>query len=92
MWEQRKEALKKEIAGVENDVDNYASVALLFKGQPVKGSEEIRLDFAAKVLENYQSVVATLAASRLEKNSQHAVVCLAPSPQSYSFATCSADQ
>lgn len=67
MWEQRKEALKKEIAGVENDVDNYASVALLFKGQPVKGSEEIRLDFAAKVLENYQSVVATLAASRAGK-------------------------
>jgi hypothetical protein len=64
MWEQREEALQHEIEHTEGQPENFARVALLFKGQPVSGSEEIRLDFAAKILENYQSVVATLVASR----------------------------
>ena len=64
MWEQRKDQLEKEIVDAEDHPDNFAQVALLFRGQPVVGSEEIRLDFAAKVLENYQTLVATLTASR----------------------------
>jgi hypothetical protein len=36
----------------------------MFDGTPVKGSEEIRLDFATKILDNYQLVVSTLVAQR----------------------------
>jgi hypothetical protein len=64
MWQQRKEALEQELAEIEHRPDNFARVALLFRGAPVIGSEEIRLDFTARVLDNYQTVVATVAAAR----------------------------
>jgi hypothetical protein len=64
MWERRRDALREQISVIEVRQDNYAQVALLFNGAPVVGSQEIKLDFAAKILENYQSVVGSLAAER----------------------------
>lgn len=64
MWERRRDALREQIAVTENRRDNHAHVALLFNGTPVIGSQEIKLDFAAKILENYQSLVGSLAAER----------------------------
>lgn len=64
MWEKRRNALQDEIAATEKRQDNYAHVALMFNGVPVNGSQEIKLDFASKVLENYQLVVGALAAER----------------------------
>jgi hypothetical protein len=62
MWEKRREALKEEITALEGERFSRGRVALIFEGDPVVGSQEIKLDFASKVLENYESVVATLAA------------------------------
>lgn len=67
MWQQRRDDLVRQLASIEREQTSFAQVALLFQGQPVIGSEQIRLDFAAKVLDNYQTVVATLAASRAGK-------------------------
>jgi hypothetical protein len=64
MWEQRRDALREEILATENYQENHARVALTFNGLPVLGSQEIKLDFAAKVLESYQSIVASLAAEK----------------------------
>jgi hypothetical protein len=64
MWEQRRAALLEEIKDLQSRHDTHAEVALMFDGTPVKGSEEIRLDFATKILDNYQLVVSTLVAER----------------------------
>lgn len=64
MWEQRRNALLEEIEKLASRHDTRAEVALIFDGTPVKGSEEIRLDFATKILDNYQLVVSTLVAQR----------------------------
>jgi hypothetical protein len=64
MWEQRREALRAELASPEAQTAMRASVALVFEGSPVRGSEEIRLDFATKALDNYQAFVSSLAAER----------------------------
>src|SRR5580700_10794684 len=64
MWEQRRSALLEELETLQTQHNTCAEVALLFEGVPVKGSEEIRLDFATRILDNYQQVVATLAAER----------------------------
>jgi hypothetical protein len=80
MWEQRKAALETEITKVSDQSDSFAQVALLFTGKPVAGSQEIRLDFVAKVLGEYQFIVATLAASRAG-NELHA---RGPLPSAYS--------
>jgi hypothetical protein len=64
MWEQRRNALLEELEILQTRHDTHAEVALMFEGGPVKGSEEIRLDFATKILDNYQQVVATLVAER----------------------------
>lgn len=64
MWEQRRKALLEEIESLQSRHETNAEVALMFGGQPVHGSEEIRLDFATRVLDSYQQIVATLAAER----------------------------
>jgi hypothetical protein len=58
MWKNRAAALKDEIAEVRERVSNTASIALLFDGEPVSGSREIRLDFATKALQDYQELVS----------------------------------
>jgi hypothetical protein len=62
MWEKRREALLEEIASAVES--KRANIALIFEGSPVVGSEEIRLDFATKALDNYQAVVSSLVAER----------------------------
>jgi hypothetical protein len=64
MWQQRRDALLQELELLKGRHDTHAEVALLFGGNPVCGSEEIRLDFATRILDNYQQLVATLAAER----------------------------
>jgi hypothetical protein len=64
MWEERRNALREEIAAEETKQRNHARVALMFKGLPVVGSQEIKLDFVAKALDNYQAIVASLAAEK----------------------------
>jgi hypothetical protein len=64
MWENRKQALLEELAALDQRHDSRGRVALIFKGHPVTGSQEIRLDFATKALENYQGIVGIIAAER----------------------------
>jgi hypothetical protein len=64
MWKKRKEELERQIATEGSTSGTHAEVALLFEGGPVLGSEEIGLQFATRMLENYQSFVAVLAAER----------------------------
>src|SRR5690242_8490907 len=64
MWNQRRKAIQSEIESIELTQENHARVALLFSGNPVIGSQEIKLDFASKVLDNYQSIIASLASER----------------------------
>jgi hypothetical protein len=64
MWKQRKKDLERQIAAEENTTDSHAEVALLFEGTQVRGSEEIRLQFATRMLDNYQNFVSVLAAEK----------------------------
>lgn len=64
MWDQRRMAIKSEIERLEASPKNHARVALLFSGNPVIGSQEIKLDFASKVLDSYQNIIASLASER----------------------------
>jgi hypothetical protein len=63
MWEQRRDALREEL-GEKIRPESRARIALVFEGMPVIGNEEIRLDFATKALDNYQSVVTSIFAER----------------------------
>jgi hypothetical protein len=64
MWQQRHDQLQREINELEGSFITHAEVALLFEGGPVRGSEEIRLAFATKMLDQYQSFVGTIAAEK----------------------------
>lgn len=64
MWQQRHDQLQRELAELEGSFVTYAEVALLFEGGPVRGSEEIKLAFATKMLDEYQSLVGTIAAEK----------------------------
>jgi hypothetical protein len=64
MWQQRHDQLQRQIEELESSFTTYAEVALLFEGAPVRGSEEIKLAFATKMLDQYQSFVGTIAAEK----------------------------
>jgi hypothetical protein len=64
MWESRREQLQTEIAQMEGLSGTRAQIALFFDGSPVRGTEEIRLDFATKILDSYQAFISSLAAER----------------------------
>ncbi|MGY3609106.1 MULTISPECIES: hypothetical protein [unclassified Bradyrhizobium] len=64
MWRQRKKDLERQIASEESAIDAHAEVALLFEGAPVLGSEEIRLQFATRILDTYQNFVSVIAAEK----------------------------
>lgn len=64
MWEQRRAALLEELASLASSETKRAEVAVMFEGQPVRGSQDIRLDFATKALDSYQQIVASLVAAR----------------------------
>lgn len=59
----RKINLMNELAKLEEQPDNKASVALFFGGRPVIGSRGIHADFAGKVLETFQDMVAKRSAT-----------------------------
>jgi hypothetical protein len=67
MWESRRRALEAEIAEIEKQEPSQASVALIFEGDPVVGAQEIRVDFAAKALENYQNLISTVFADQISE-------------------------
>lgn len=65
MWESRLTEINQKIEKTTADVSNYASVALVFDGNPVIGSGDIRLDFATDALDSYRKLVAsTFAVNR----------------------------
>lgn len=64
MWQQRHDELERQLTELASSVVTHAEVALLFEGSPVRGSEDIKLAFATKMLDQYQAFVGTIAAER----------------------------
>lgn len=63
MWQNRLSEITQQIQALSVVRTNYASVAVIFDGNPVIGSGDIRLDFTADALDSYQKLVSlTLAA------------------------------
>jgi hypothetical protein len=65
MWQNRFDAIRTEIDNLHTEASPYASVTLIFNGDPVIGSREIRLDFASRALQDYQELVTTIFADKL---------------------------
>lgn len=63
MWQSRLADIDRQIAALAAGRSNYASVAVIFDGNPVIGSGDIRLDFTTEALDSYQKVVALALAS-----------------------------
>lgn len=63
MWQSRLADIDQQIAALTAGRSNYASVAVIFDGNPVIGSGDIRLDFTTEALDSYQKVVALALAS-----------------------------
>ena len=64
MWQQRHDELQRQLDDLESTFATHAEIALLFEGAPVHGSEDIKLGFATKMLDQYQAFVGTIAAER----------------------------
>jgi hypothetical protein len=69
MWQNRLAEINRQIEELGSKLSNYASVALVFNGNPVVGSSDIRLDFTADALTSFQKLVA----ARLAENERLAV-------------------
>lgn len=54
----RLNALEAELAALEGEEPHVASVALVFDGEPVRGSSAIEAQFAGKALQDYQELIA----------------------------------
>ena len=67
MWQSRLAEIDQQIAALSATRSNYATVAVIFDGNPVIGSGDIRLDFTADALDSYQKLVSLTLASRLAK-------------------------
>lgn len=65
MWQSRLAEITQQITEAARSRSNYATVALIFDGSPVIGSDDIRLDFTTEALDSYQKVVSLSFASRL---------------------------
>lgn len=63
MWQSRLADIDQQIAALAANSSNYASVAVIFDGNPVIGSGDIRLDFTTEALDSYQKLVALALAS-----------------------------
>ncbi|MBO6666660.1 hypothetical protein [Parvibaculum sp.] len=50
--------LEAELAQLEGAHQNIATVALVFDGEPVRGSSAIEADFAGRALQDYQDLIA----------------------------------
>lgn len=65
MWRNRLAEIDSQLAALRDDRSRCASVALIFNGNPVIGSTDIRLDFTADALDRYQKIVSVVLASKL---------------------------
>lgn len=65
LWETRLAEIDAQIAALSASRSNYASVALIFDGNPVIGSGDIRLDFTTDALDSYQKIISLALAARL---------------------------
>lgn len=65
MWKSRLAEIEQQIAELTAARSNYASVAVVFDGNPVIGSGDIRLDFTADALDSYQKLVTLSLAAML---------------------------
>ena len=63
MWQSRLADIEQQIAALGASRSSYASVAVIFDGNPVIGSGDIRLDFTTEALDSYQKVVTLALAS-----------------------------
>lgn len=63
MWESRLTAIDQQIDALKSSRSSHASVALVFDGLPVIGSQDIRLDFATDILDSYQKIISTMLAA-----------------------------
>jgi hypothetical protein len=64
MWQNRLAEIEQQIAELTRVRSNYATVAVIFDGNPVIGSRDIRLDFSTEALDSYQKMVAGALAAR----------------------------
>ncbi len=62
-YQERKQELEEQLAGMEVSKDTLASIALFFAGEPVFGSRSIDASFAASAVGKYQDIVARLYAN-----------------------------
>ena len=85
MWQTRLAEIDAQIAALSASSSNYASVALIFDGNPVIGSGDIRLDFTTDALDSYQKIISLALARRMIFRSVED--CLAPTSRGYSSAT-----
>lgn len=68
MWQTRLAEIDAQIAALSASRSNYASVALIFDGNPVIGSGDIRLDFTTDALDSYQKIISLALAARLSQD------------------------
>jgi hypothetical protein len=61
-FRKRLKKLETELSKIEEGKRNVANVALVFDGDPVRGSSAIEADFAGKALQNYQDLIANFVA------------------------------
>ena len=65
MWKNRLKAIEEDISVLSRDRRSFASVALMFSGNPVIGTSDIHLDFATSALTSYKTMVALGMAAKL---------------------------
>jgi hypothetical protein len=65
MWEARLAEINAQIAALAAVRSNSATVAVIFDGNPVIGSGDIRLDFTTEALDSYQKIVSLALASKI---------------------------
>jgi len=64
MWQNRLTEINRQIEDLDAQRSNYASVALVFNGNPVVGSSDIRVDFTTDALNSFQKLVSARLAER----------------------------
>jgi len=64
MWQNRLVEINQQIEELAAQRSSYASVALVFNGNPVIGSSDIRVDFTTEALSSFQKLVSARLAER----------------------------
>lgn len=65
MWESRRKAISSALEELDRHPHTTASIALIFQGGPVIGARDIRADFSAKVLGDYQHLISAVFAEQV---------------------------